>query len=323
MKKLIAAILLLTGCGSDPTLEIQRFGFYSPGSTTKNSRDGMAGTNPKCSGGGDHQVFVVYGAGGGYSLWDNDCKLVFEKSIQPGRAGSIQSYDDKTIEFIHSGRVYTISRLTGDILKNERVGGIDKTKDTQFLNVSMETNLLIEGVEVSETFSYPRSIDQMNGFYAVSDTFGHRVVIYQGQTKVDEIFEYYPNQAVFIDQENLLITGEHTNRVSRYNLTTKQMEILYGCQKHEIYTDLKFGLSEITSVEKSGDVTLLSGLGVCAIENNEGEETLYSPNGARTWSEGLIISDSDNHRVIQVDNHGKILRTIDGLNEPVKAMVLE
>lgn len=337
IKKSILFLLLvgLSACGNDANNTLSherapqkgdkapRLSFYLPGHGTLNVFYGMREEKPICEGFAPGEIFILMGAGDAIALFNSDCSLKWLRPIGGGPSGTILGYTDSTIKFIDEQIVYEVSRETGETLSTEDIGTITKSDSAIFGPWGKETALFVDGVAISETFTYPRDVTEYgSGLYAVADTFGQRVVVFN--KKGEKLFQrefYYPNQATFLSADRLLVVEEHANRIVEWGLSTDEVSLLYGCDRHAIYTDLSSTPSEILDLENNSTELVREGLGVCAQEF--GSETLYSPNGASLYEGGLLISDSDNHRVIGVNEAGVIELEISGLNHPTKAVVLK
>lgn len=188
---------------------------------------------------------------------------------------------------------------------------------------SKELVCIEEGILIRETgkiipASYPRDAKIFNGKVYVADTFGFKVFAYDiaTDTTVWSIDSYYPN-SIQITQNGLLVTEEHANRVVEINLNTVEKTIVYGCSAAP-FMDSTISASQIEEQELTGDLDSSDGKSVCA-----GGLNLYSPNGARLQPDGsLLISDTDNQRVLQISNSGEILRELINLNNPVRAIIV-
>ena len=172
--------------------------------------------------------------------------------------------------------------------------------------------------------SAPRGIELLNNkILVVGDTFNHRVIGINIETDEIEfqIDDYYPSMGHVISDHEILIVAEHANRIYKYDIVTGDKEWVYGCKAHPIFGELDRPYTDIIELGHTGALTHTNGMGVCAVEYNRNKETLYSVGGVVRNQDGtLLISDTDNHRVIHITEHGKFIREIKNINNPIRAM---
>lgn len=350
--KILAVSLILAGCSYSKEIVIEPSPielnllwdyYYIPGKGTVRgeSRDY---SNPVLNGSIDKDVIVLsdlsarinYINKDGSSKWD----IQIKENGRPLRLSSMFKIDAENFLFCGGGKIYYAKIETGEIVKTEIIPEIvirelKYLEDGSYLAVQHEkysSNVFIlnENKQIiwsDETRSnYPRSADILGNKVAVADTFGHRVYVKDlDQNIIAEFDEYYPNKVQFLNENEILVTGEHRNRVYIYNIQTQQKTDLYSC-KQEYFDDYDMSLDDFLSIEKTGvmkgDPSSDRSKGSCAKEYNNGE-TLYSPNFAEVNSEGvLIIADTDNHRVLFIEN-GSISAEITNFDNPVGIIELD
>lgn len=171
--------------------------------------------------------------------------------------------------------------------------------------------------------AYPRHAELMDGWVFICDTFGHRVyaITLTGIMRAS-VEIYYPNHIHMIASEWGLITAEHENRIVRWQYSPSvSFDIAYGAPVAPFNDPTKRKADivavEATTLDPASVYTPKKSL--CAVEA-QGEDTLYSPNSARLYGGDLLISDTDNHRVIIVRD-GVIVTEITGFNNPVTSIL--
>lgn len=237
--------------------------------------------------------------------------------------GRFRYVDGDSVVFIARSEELHIDVQTGVVLAKSKIPNTTFKNEVGKITYSQNSKFVWNDGDVSEeTYTWPRVFDTYDDFLAVSDTFGHRVVIYKNREKVKEVEVYYPSGAFFVDADTLIVTAEHSNQIFEYTISADTYKIIYSCQANDIFTKLH-SLGEIRSMERSGALTDDSGLGVCAKEL-AGVNTVYSPNSARRTPDGnVVIADTDNHRVIEIDSDGNILREVSLFNQPIDVISSE
>lgn len=302
-----------------------RFSYYVPGQGTMNSDVIGIPENPAESFKyHDHPITYLYTFGGQSGLLtkiDPEGKVLWETflgvSVSSGKFLHI-SINELRIK-IGPGE-FTLNPYTGKIqshiphtefpntaLRNE-FGRLEGSEEAKFF--------FKDGSKTSETFTWPRSFGYKEEYLAIADTFGHRVVIYKDKKMIKSIEVYFPNTAFFGKGNRVLISAEHSNQVLEYNIDTNTLAVLLGCKQDPIYQRIH-SLNDISKTEATGKLTHNSGLGVCAMEI-AGKNTIYSLNSVReSSSETYLVSDTDNHRVLEFSNTGQLLRETRMIHQPV------
>lgn len=169
----------------------------------------------------------------------------------------------------------------------------------------------------------PRGAYCYAGWVFISDTFGHRVyaVDMASGAMRNSTPVYYPNTVEPISSDRVRICAEHENRVfvwDYYPTDTREMELSAPVLP---YSDIAVTRDQIIAQEwrtATGDYSPQKS--ACAMEY-AGELTLYSPNSATMTDHGLLVADTDNHRVILVRS-GQVVASITGFNNPTTAVML-
>lgn len=147
----------------------------------------------------------------------------------------------------------------------------------------------------------------------VADTFGYRVAVFDLKS-LKFLYKkdfYYPNDLVLI-KNRVKVVEEHGNRI----IDVDSGNIEFSCPLWA-YMQNKISIEKIEpEVVKLNSA---EGIGRCAREYM-GENTLYSPNGAVYFEDELIIADTDNHRIIAIQE-GKVVSEILNINNPVRIIL--
>lgn len=213
----------------------------------------------------------------------------------------IDEGDYNTVLDLEAGEI--ISRYTNDkkeiLMSNGEKGYIGKTA-------------IFHDFNPTDQLSYARGMDTNGTTYAIADTFNHRVIIY-GPNGRHEFWEYYPNDVKVISDDEVVIVGEHSNRVTTYNLQTSVNTLNHYCD-FAPFNGPTMDRDPIIAYEVAftGDTP-----------DCQGRE-LFSPNGIHIHTDGsYAIADTDNHRVLEFDENGNLIREITNLNAPVRVWILE
>lgn len=172
---------------------------------------------------------------------------------------------------------------------------------------------------------YPRHAEMAGGWIFVCETFGHRVytvTTYGSERESTDV--YYPNYVQTLNGgAQALITAEHENRIIRWDYTATPETSLEMAAPVAPFNDPLKTKDDIIA-EDAGTSDPNSPYdpkkSLCAKES-AGSVTLYSPNSARLYGDDLLISDTDNHRVI-IHRNGQIVTEVTGFNNPVTAVLI-
>lgn len=164
---------------------------------------------------------------------------------------------------------------------------------------------------------FPRAAIRDGSLLLVADTFGHQVVGIDGRSgeTVLRVDSYFPNDLQMTPQ-GLVVAEEHANRIVRIDPATGKKEVLYGCAEPP-YRNPDISHAAIIAYEESPASRRADGKGHCH------GGALFSPNGISVEHDGsMVISDTDNHRVVHINAHGQLIRTLDNLQMPVRAFLV-
>jgi hypothetical protein len=172
----------------------------------------------------------------------------------------------------------------------------------------------------------PRDAVVIAGWVFVADTFGHRVYAYDIASGAmrDSTDVYYPNSVHAITPAIIRICAEHENRVFdwKYSPAPVERTMVYSAPVAP-FNDITKTMADIVAVEANTfdpASTFTPKKSLCATEA-AGLNTLYSPNSARMKGNDMIVSDTDNGRVLVINN-GTIITEVVGFNNPVNAVLL-
>lgn len=169
----------------------------------------------------------------------------------------------------------------------------------------------------------PRCAYFYAGWLFIADTFGHRVYavdkVSGGMRNSTEV--YYPNYIEPIASDQVRICAEHENRVFVWDYYPTDSRTMVLSAPVAPYNDMTKTKADIVSLESGTGVTpgYTPPKSACAQEY-AGDMTLYSPNSASMTPYGLLVADTDNHRVILVRD-GSVVASISGFNNPVTAVM--
>lgn len=315
---LIVLAICLAACEKAPLCleESDYKSYYQPGGRTRNVAKGVPCSKPKLMGQSlPKPMIIMSDIGGAVTRIDTNGELDWQYSVKGGaRLKDLRLVNDHARFIIgntlmginlESGRNWSVSALSGDFYA---FTSYMATNDN--CAIVLSTNDCIPA-------QYARAVERIGNTIFVADTFGHRIIAYDMLTKQTLFTEpvYFPNDLQVLDNNTLLVTEEHANRVFKLDLTTFNRTLVYGCQL-DIYGDIYSTPDEIKAREQSGALTKANGRGIC-------EEILYSPNGAVQMDGYTIISDTDNHRVLLIDSNGIIVSQVENFNNPVRAYFVD
>lgn len=178
----------------------------------------------------------------------------------------------------------------------------------------------------SGELKYPRSADILGSKLLIADTFNHAVKLIDMKTNVilKEWDEYFPNAVKFKNEYEIYILGEHSNRLYTLNIHSGYREMIFSANVEGL-DDPNLTSMDITKLEHAGklhaDPSSSYPYSKASIKYS-GIQTLYSPNSIEVRKNSIVISDTDNHRVVEISLDGsQIYREIYGLNNPSATVI--
>lgn len=209
---------------------------------------------------------------------------------------------------VHQGTVY-VCQLS---FEGENIFSVD-------LATAKASN--VAGLNTAAARSVALLDDQM---LAVADTFGHRVLVKDLDTGViTEIPEFFPNDVAFTGEGHLLILGEHSNRLVSHNLQNGETNFLFGFRHPRNLGTIEPASYEAFSNSEMRLDHVELGTASKADARVAGPETLYSPNYFYTDQQTgcIVLADTDNHRLVILDEGFSFISEIAGLINVVSALV--
>lgn len=170
----------------------------------------------------------------------------------------------------------------------------------------------------------PRGACVADGLLYVADTFGFQVyaVDFSG-AKQQWVDVFYPNSIEPAGPNRVRIAAEHENRIllwDRMSGPSGPITVEFSAPV-PLFSDPENRCADIMlhqASTASTDPTYTPRKSLCAREY-AGIHTLYSPNSAFKVGDALLITDTDNHRVIRVRD-GEVVSEGLGFNNPVTAV---
>lgn len=158
----------------------------------------------------------------------------------------------------------------------------------------------------------------------VADTFNHEYKIYKLKANkvVETISDYYPNDVTQGNDKKLLFLSEHSNRLMSFDRENKTLTRLFGLTTS--WDDKQITKAEFSTYNR--DVSTESSVNPSIADKKfSGERTLYSPNGLFFDAEtnDLYIADTDNSRIVRINDQLKIVGIMEGILNPVSIVVVD
>ncbi|MEM8634400.1 MAG: hypothetical protein AAGF33_05430 [Pseudomonadota bacterium] len=179
-----------------------------------------------------------------------------------------------------------------------------KLGDAEFRHLEFRPNLARHAVETDSNIM-------------IANTFDLRVHDITTQQRPG-LQVYYPSQIQMLDHDRIAVADEHGNRISIWNRSTDQLEILVGCNA-PLYTDSTATPDIIRQREAE---TWLGTMSAC--DARADKEALLSPNGFHIVDDMIYVADTDNHRIAVFDlNQRRLIGEVTGLNAPVRVIGLD
>ncbi len=137
------------------------------------------------------------------------------------------------------------------------------------------------------------------------------------------IEEYFPNKVHFLSGTDLLILGEHSNRLSIWDFKKNTTKFIFGHDSGNLKTN--FHIASWIKAEQSlalhANKSFIKTSPSKASLSFSGTKTLYSPNSFVVFNKQIFIADTDNHRIIAINTTGDITTIISGTTNPVSLIV--
>lgn len=226
--------------------------------------------------------------------------------------GDVVAYagNDRMVIDIANGQIKHVESGHELYLFNKRY----KSFQLSGLNEAGVGMVSVNGRRLPYETSWARDAIVERGKLYVSDTFGHRVVIFNSKTLrlIGRRHFYFPND-LFVRNGRVMVVEEHGNRI--VDVETGRVE--FSCPLW-VYTQTQKPIQDVEAmaVKYNGP----EGVGRCAREFM-GQNTLYSANGAVAAGDTIIIADTDNHRVIGVRG-GVVVTELLNVNNPVRVLLV-
>lgn len=184
---------------------------------------------------------------------------------------------------------------------------------------------LLRGVDAHELcrlrtpFGYPRGVHLSGAALYVADTFGHRVLRFEGRNGIfgepaATADSFYPN-SVQLSNGRLLVAEEHVNQVVAMDPETlSRRPAVAACWPGEGgVVSLKTLIAKVNERGTDGESVCFARAAMAP--------TLMAPNDAVQSGAVLYVADTDNHRIVM--RRGATLASeLSNFNEPVNVVVV-
>jgi hypothetical protein len=167
----------------------------------------------------------------------------------------------------------------------------------------------VKSADVETSYARGLHVDKF-GIY-VADTFNHRIIILDlDSMKIkDQTDSYFPSSVQINGGDRLLVAEEHFNVVSEFSINPlKFSRILFGCKNNSRTMMLSIE-SDLDAKCKKDDF------------GNGFSGNLFSPNDAVELHGRIYVSDTDNHRVVEIYG-GRVISQLTGFNNPVNVRAI-
>jgi len=314
--------------------------YFSPGHGTKDVNYAAPPYSPSITGYKKNDTVVILNNIGRYvvSVNGNNSSENWRK-IETETPQSLFEHSPGVIGYASGKNVVTLDQQTGQELSRTNPWGrflkyivkkgnrylvcFDEDSSTGVVITDLSFNIIYT---YTGPIKYARGADIFGNMLVVADTFNHyvRLIDMDSNTIIKEWEEYYPNAVQFKNENEIYILGEHSNRLYTLEINSGLRTMIFSSTIEE--TDNPYlTKTDITTLEHAGDLDANPSVPFPyskASKKYSGVRTLYSPNGLTVLEDSFIISDTDNHRVIEISKDGsEIIREINGLNNPVSTLV--
>lgn len=322
------------------------YAYYSPplGTVPNPQPLGMPAGSVTCAGEQINAVVAcdlgraVVGVVGGVEAWRRSYPSHWPRAIETfegllfiGRGAGIEVVNPRT-GYIHA--VMNIPSAPANIngLRITRSGGqlyatccFDMNGTGSVRVYTMNGFSLAQAFVNPFTAYNPRCAEICFGWVFVCDTFNHlfyAVDVASGGLRVSTSV-YFPNHVQMLDAETALITAEHENRIARWKYTAPEsftLDLAAPVAPFNNPTKRKAFIeaNEAGTLNPSSAFTPKKSM--ASTEAQGSALTIYSPNSARLYGSDMLVSDTDNHRVILVRG-GAVVSELSNFNNPVTSVL--
>lgn len=214
-------------------------------------------------------------------------------------------------------KINFINFYEGDLIIGFEGFGSHNIKVYDFDSYSL---VLTERYSCAERTNNPRHAIKDGRYLIVADTFNHRMFKWDliNNTTIYEKGCYYPNSVFKEAPAQYGVVIEHENKITVWNETMLTWNYVFGSN-----------ISTFASAEPDPDIEtneLSTGIRIGAYNRSladmriAGENTLYSPNFSAKVGNKHFICDTDNHRIVVVED-AVIKSTLYGFNSPTSLCI--
>jgi len=263
-------------------------------------------------------LIVASDIGTNVSRYSSNGKLLWRATTYPNTVRAIDISENSVIAYagdemlkidLDTGKILNTKKTGQLFLFNKKIGSYT----LRGLDDSGRGVIYINDKKLPYKTKWARDAIINHKKLYVADTFGYRVAVFDLKS-LKFLYKkdfYYPNDLVLI-KNRVKVVEEHGNRI----IDVDSGNIEFSCPLWA-YMQNKISIEKIEpEVVKLNSA---EGIGRCAREYM-GENTLYSPNGAVYFEDELIIADTDNHRIIAIQE-GKVVSEILNINNPVRIIL--
>jgi hypothetical protein len=166
---------------------------------------------------------------------------------------------------------------------------------------------------------YPRDARLLGRLLIVSDTFGQRVyAVDTGDAAIRWQYKANYPYGVSLQGHKLLVSEEHANHISAFDLSSGVKSIVFGCPRYP-FDDPAVAPEQVDGVATETFASLRPHDAHPCRMRNAMDVTLYSQGGIDVAGDALLVADTDNHRVVEFGASDPRWVAV-GFNNPVMAV---
>ena len=309
---------------------VSNHGYYAPNLNNTINRNGTQEEISTYGIIGVSTAAISYEAGLVFAFDDNGDEVW----RLPAQGRTVTSYEDIIIfTNVDNSKSLVISDINGNIISNVDVNddiymiyfdgdylAIGSKDFVKLYDVTVDQ--LKQGIDLTSATPiktidsyYSRGMDINGDTIVVASTFSHEVktTSFSGMG-IESTFDFfYPNDVDFINNDTVLVTEEHMNRIVSLDINAGDWktkisaphDIFWYENYHNVTAEDRAQSEEEESRSKASDIY-------------SGYDTLYAPNGLDVYvndgKRNFIVSDTDNNRINFYDENYQIRGTIVGIN---------
>jgi len=277
------------------------------------------------------EIIVVSDFGGAVERIDEYGKVKWRRMFNNPRG---ISRDQSTLMVGDQDKLYILSLETGEVIKSYSFPFIISKARVYEGKIWILTNDLKSSVQLfserngrlimekkyEDVGKYARDFEIDSKFIYIAGTYNHKISQYSKTTGllINDFDSFYPNSVQIIGGQSVLVSEEHMNSIAKFDFLKMERLVMHSCATGSGITDLNdLRLKANKPIDEKGESP-------CRINKEDfNDKNIFSPNDAISVTGGVLVADTDNHRIVYFEKVNEKIKFMYGFNSPVSVVVLE